>query len=137
VPNAEPGIADLVGALRPLAPRPVVLEATGGLELPAVAALAAAGLPVAVVIPRQVRDFAKAIGQLAKTDALDAGILARFAEVVQPTPRPAPDAETQALAALLGRRQLVAMLTAEQQRLGPAQPAVLARLQAHITWLEQ
>ena len=134
--HSEAGLAELVSRLHALAPTRVVLEATGGLELPAVAALAAVGLPVVVVNPRQVRDFAKAIGQLAKTDTLDAQLLARFAEVVQPTPRPLPDAETQALAALLARRrQVVAMLTAEQQRLGSARPPVRERIQAHIAWL--
>jgi transposase len=88
-----------------------------------VAALAEAGLPVAVVNPRQVRDFARAIGRLAKTDALDAQVLARFAEVVQPPPRPVPDAQAHELSALLARRrQLVAMLTAERQRLDTALP---------------
>jgi transposase len=138
VANDEAGIAELVARLRPLAPALVVLEATGGLEIPAAAALAAAGLPVAVVNPRQVRDFAKAVGQLAKTDALDAALLARFAAVVQPPARPLPDEQTQALAALLARRrQVVAMLTAERQRLGAARPPVRARVQAHVAWLEQ
>jgi transposase len=136
--NDEPGIADLVARLRASAPELIVLEATGGLEVPLAAALAAAGLPVAVVNPRQVRDFAKAVGQLAKTDALDAALLARFAAVVRPAPRPLPDAQAQALTALLTRRrQLVAMLTAERQRLGTARPPVRARVQAHLAWLEQ
>lgn len=138
VANDERGITDLVARRQPLAPVLVVLEATGGLEVPVAAALATAGLPVAVVNPRQVRDFAKAIGQLAKTDALDAALLARFAAVVQPEPRPLPDAATQALSALLARRrQVVAMLTAERQRLGTARPPVRGRVQAHIAWLEQ
>ena len=89
--NDEAGIAaELVGRLRSLVPRLIVLEATGGLERLAVAALALAGLPVAVVNPRQVRDFAKATGQLAKTDALDAAVLAHFAEAIRPEPRPLP-----------------------------------------------
>jgi transposase len=93
---------------------------------------------VAVVPPRQVRDFAKAVGQLAKTDALDAALLARFAEAVRPPPRPLPAAAQQELAALLARRrQVVAMLTAERQRLGPARPAVRERLRAHVRWLER
>jgi transposase len=137
-PNDEPGIATLVEQLAALAPTLVVLEATGGLEIPAAAALAGAGVPVAVVNPRQVRDFAKAVGQLAKTDALDAQLLARFGEVVRPTPRPLPDADAQALAALVARRrQVLAMLTAERQRLGTARPPVRDRVQAHIAWLEQ
>jgi transposase len=137
-PNDEAGVAALVARLAPLAPTLVVLEATGGLERLAAAALAAAGLPVAVVNPRQVRDFAKAVGQLAKTDALDAALLARFGADVRPAPRPLPDAAQQALAALLARRrQVVTMLTAERQRLGAAPPAVRARVQAHVRWLER
>ena len=113
------------------------MEATGGRQLPVAAALATAGLAVAVVNPRQVRDFARAIGQLAKTDALDAQLLARFAEVVQPTPRPLPDAQAQELSALLARRrQLVGMRTAERNRLDTALPAVRPRIQAHIAWLD-
>lgn len=84
------------------------------------------------------RDFAKAVGQLAKTDALDAHLLARFAEVIRPTPRPLPDADAQALSALLARRyQVVGMLVAEQQRLGTALPSVRPRLEAHIAWLRE
>jgi transposase len=136
VANDEAGVAALVARLAPLAPALVVLEATGGLERLAAAALAAAGLPVAVVNPRQVRDFAKAVGQLATTDALDAALLARFAADVRPPPRPLPDADTQALAALLARRrQVVAMLTAERQRLGTAGAPVRRRIAAHVAWL--
>jgi transposase len=138
VPNDAAGWHTLVQHLPPLQPALVVLEATGGLEVPVVAAQATAGLPVAVVNPRQVRDFAKATGQLAKTDALDAALLARFAEAVRPEPRPLPDAATQVLDALLGRRrQLVEMLTAERTRQLGALPAVQADLAAHIRWLEQ
>jgi transposase len=127
-------------------PTLVVLEATGALELPLVAALGVAGLPVAVVNPRQVRDFAKATGRLAKpvlseaegTDRLDAQVLAHFAEAVQPQPRPLPNAQGQELAALLARRQqLVQMLTAEKNPLGSALSPVRPSLQAHIRWLEQ
>jgi transposase len=133
----EAGISDLLSQLQALQPHLIVMEATGGREVPLAATLAAAGLPVAVVNPRQVRDFARAIGQLAKTDALDAAVLARFAEVVGPTPRPLPDAATQELAALLARRrQLVGMLTAERQRLDTALSAIARHLQRHITWLE-
>jgi transposase len=115
-----------------------VLEASGGWEVLAASSLAEAGLPVAVVNPRQVRDFARAVGQLAKTDALDAQLLARFAEAVQPAPRPLPDAQQQALAAVLARRrQVLGMLTAERQRLGTARAPVRGRVQAHIRWLEQ
>jgi transposase len=121
-----------------LAPTLVVLEATGGYETDVVAALALAGLPVAVVNPRQVRDFAKALGRLAKTDAIDATVLAQFGARVQPEPRPLPDAAHQALAALVTRRrQLVEMLTAERHRLPLAHGRIKQNLQAHIHWLEQ
>jgi transposase len=136
--NDETGIGTVVERLRAVQPALVVLEATGGLEVVVTTALAAAGLPVVVVNPRQVRDFAKATGQLAKTDALDAQVLAQFAEAVRPTPRPLPDACTQELQALLvRRRQLVQMLTAEKNRLGSAPRGVRTHIQAHITWLER
>ena len=138
LPHDEAGIAQIVERLQTLHPELVVLEATGGLEVPLAAALAAAGLAVAVVNPRQVRDFAKAVGQLAKTDALDAHLLARFAEVVRPEPRPLPDAEAQALSALLARRQqVITMLVAEQQRLPTTLPALRPRVEAHLAWLRQ
>src|SRR5262245_27888947 len=115
----------------------MVLEATGGLELPLLAALGSAGLPVVAVNPRQVRDFAKAVGKLAKTDALDARVLAHFADAVRPAVRPLPDAATQALTALVTRRrQLVEMLTAEQNRRRTAPAAIRADIQAHIAWLQ-
>ena len=137
IPNTEAGRQDVLARLAPLRPTLVLVDASGGLELPLVAALAAADLPVVVVNPRQVRDFAKATGQLAKTETLDARALAHFAEAVRPLPRPLPDAATQALTALLARRQqVVAMLVAEKNRLGLAAPAIRPRLQAHITWLE-
>jgi transposase len=139
--NDAAGIAALGERLRswqPLVPRLIVLEATGGLERLAVAALALAGLAVAVVNPRQARDCAKATGRLAKTDAVDAAVLAHVAQALPPTPRPLPDAATQALAALVERRhQLVSMLTAEQHRLQQALPAVRTKVAAHIAWLEQ
>jgi transposase len=138
IPNTEAGRQDVLTRLTALPPTLVLVDAAGGLELPLVAALAAAALPVVVVNPRQVRDFAKATGQLAKTDALDARALAHFAEAVHPIPRPLPDAATQALTALLARRQqVVAMLVAEKNRLSLAAPAIRPRLQAHITWLER
>jgi transposase len=136
----ETSIAALCERLHALRPAPVlvVLEATGGREAPVAAALAAAGLPVAVVNPRQVRAFAQAIGQLAKTDALDAALLARFAEAVQPAPRPLPDAAVQEFAALLARRrQLIGMQTAERQRLDTALPAVRPHIARHLAWLAQ
>jgi transposase len=121
----------LLGQLRPAL---VVLEATGGLELPLVAALAAAALPVAVVNPRQVRDFARATGTLAKTDALDARVLAHFGEALRPEPRPLPDDAARDLEALLTRRrQLVALRVAEQSRLRSARGEVVRRdLESHI-----
>jgi transposase len=138
VANTEEGIADLLAKLRPLAPALIVLEASGGWELAVVAALAEAKLPVAVVNPRQVHDFAKAVGQLAKTDQLDAQVLARFGEAVRPEPRPLPDAGAQALADVLARRrQVIGMQTAERQRLGTAGPQVRARIEAHLAWLER
>ena len=136
--NDEAGIADLIRHLQPLAPALIVLEATGGLEREVVAALALAALPVAVVNPRQVRDFAKATGRLAKTDALDAAVLAHFAAAIHPAPRPLPDAASQALTALLERRrQLVGMLTMEQNRLHQALSNVRPQIQTHIAWLKQ
>jgi transposase len=138
VANDEPGIMQLIEQLLGLRPTLIVLEATGGLEGPVVAALAAVGLAVAVINPRQVRDFAKATGHLAKTDALDAQLLAHFAAVIQPAPRALPDVERQALAALLTRRrQVLEMLVAEQQRLGTAPLALRPRIEAHIAWLRQ
>lgn len=138
VPNDDTSIAALVARLQALAPTLLVLEATGGYHRAVVAALVAAGLPVVVANPRQTRDFAKATGQLAKTDTLDARALAHFAEAVRPTPRPLPDAQTEALRALLTRRrQLIAMRTAELNRLDSAPPPVQADLRAHITWLDQ
>ena len=134
----ESGVNALVSRLQSLEPSSVVLEATGGLELPLAAALAAASLPVAVVNPRQVRDFAKATGRLAKTDALDAQVLAHFAEAVRPEVRPLPDSETQELHSLTTRRnQVVAMLVAEKNRLGRANRAARPCIQSHIRWLEQ
>jgi transposase len=136
VGNHESGIAGLVERLRTVQPMLVVLEATGGLEVPVTGALAEAGLPVVVVNPRHARDFAKATGRIAKTDTLDARGLAHFAEAVRPTPRPLPDAQAQALSALLTRRrQLVQMLTAERRRLQAAPQPIRADIQAHITWL--
>ena len=136
-PNTERGICSICRRLRAPAPALIVLEATGGLELPLTGALAAARLPVVVVNPRQSRDFAKATGRLAKTDALDAAVLAQFAEAVRPEPRPLPDAATQALSALLlRRRQLIGMLTAEKNRLGSSPAPVRKAIVAHIRWLE-
>jgi transposase len=142
VTNDERGVATLVERLRALAPQVIVLEATGGYELLAVAALAAAALPVVVVNPRQVRDFARATGQLAKTDRIDADVLALFADRVRPAVRPIADAEAQELDALLTRRrQLLEMLGAERNRLGQVfgkgKRPVKKSLKAHISYLER
>ncbi len=131
-------IEGLIPQIVDLEPALVLLEATGGLELPLVAALAAAALPVVVVNPRQVRDFARATGTLAKTDTLDAGVLAHFADAVRPEVRPLKDAETQVLNSLTARRhQVMTMLVSEKNRLGTAIGAVSPRIEAHIAWLEQ
>jgi transposase len=136
VPNDAGGVVTLVERLQPLHPTLMVLEATGGLERVVTAALATAGLPVVVVHPRQARDFARATGQLAKTDALDARALAHCADVIRPTPRPLPDAQTQALRALLGRRQqLLVMRTAEQHRLAGTSGRLQTDMEAPSTWL--
>ena len=138
IPYDGAGTEDLVTQLVNMAPDTVLLEATGGLELPLVAALAAAALPVVVVNPRQVRDFAKATGRLAKTDALDAQVLAHFAEAVRPPVRPLRDADTQELNSLTTRRnQVMTMMVAERNRLGRATGAVRPRIEAHLNWLRQ
>ena len=137
VSNDAAGVTTRRRQLQARAPTLVVLEATGGLERLVASTRGTAGLPVAVVNPRQVRDFAKATGRLAKTDALDAQVLAHFAAAVQPPPRPLPDQQTEELAALLTRRrQVVQQLTAEQHRLqrAPSQ-RVRQRIQAHVRWL--
>jgi len=137
-PHDAGGLTALVRHVTTLAPALVVLEATGGYETDVATALALAGIPVALVNPRQVRDFAKALGRLAKTDTLDAAVLAEFAARVQPAPRPLPDATQQLLTALVARRQqLLEMLTAERNRLALARGPVRRDLQAHIHWLEQ
>ena len=134
----EAGSKELVSQMVDLGPALVLLEATGGLELPLVAALAAAALPVVVVNPRQVRDFARATGTLVKTDALDAAVLAHFADAVRPSVRPLRDAETQVLNSLTARRhQVMTMLVSEKNRLGTAIRAVRPRVEAHIAWLDQ
>jgi transposase len=138
VPNNELGVLSLVERLSRLSPALIVLEATGGYEALAVASLARAGLPVVVVNPRQVRDFGKSTGQLAKTDAIDADLLALFAERVRPEPRPLPDEAAQHLSAILTRRrQLIEMLVAERNRLGTAPPSLRKSISEHIRWLER
>jgi transposase len=119
-------------------PTLIVLEATGGYHRAVVAALVAAALPRVVVNPRQVRACAKATGQLAKTDTLEARAVAHCAEAVRAALRPLPDAQTEELRALLARwRQLMAMRTAEQNRLENASPRLRADIVAHIAWLDQ
>lgn len=138
VSNDQAGILELRARCQALGPSLIVCEATGGYEAALVAALATAQLPIVVANPRQVRDFAKATGQLAKTDAIDAQVLARFAERVRPEPRPLPDDALTALEELLTRRrQLVEMLTAEKNRLLLARGPVRRDLQQHIRFLER
>ena len=138
VSHDDAGIGQLVSQLKNLKPAMALVEASGGLELSLVATLATEGLPVVVVNPRQVRDFAKATGKLAKTDALDAAVLAHFANVIRPSVRPLRDAEAQVLISLTARRhQVMTMLVSEKNRLGTAISAVRPRIEAHIVWLEQ
>ena len=138
VPNDASGVTTLVERLEVLHPTLIVLEATGGLERMVTSALATAGLPVVVVNPRQVRDCARATGQLATTEALDARALAHCADVIRPTPRPRPDAQTHELRALLGRRQpLMVMRTAEHNRLAGTSERLTQDSAAHMTWLNE
>lgn len=138
VSNDEGGIRHLLERVQALAPERIVLEATGGYELPVLAALGSAGVPVVAVNPRQVRDFARAQGRLAKTDALDAQVLAHFAAAVRPQVRPLPDAATRELSALLARRrQLVEMRTAESNRLAQALEPLRADIREHVRWLDK
>jgi transposase len=136
-PNDTAGIAALIARLKPLTPALVVVEATGGLELPLLAALQVAGIPVAAINPRQARDFAKAVGRLAKTDRIDAQVLAHFAEAIRPAPRPLATPEVQALDALLSRRQqLIEMRVMESNRLAAcSDPVVRGGLERHLDWL--
>lgn len=137
VANDKAGIKALVKRLAEIQPAWIVLEATGGLERQVTYALVSADLPVVVVNPRQVRDFAKATGQLAKTDTIDAWVLAHFAQAVRPALRPLPDAVTLEFRALIARRrQITEMIVAERNRLGTASKAVRKRIEAHILWLE-
>ncbi len=141
VTNDQAGIDELLARLAEPGASPVelvVLEATGKYERPAAAAIAASGMAVAVVNPRQARDFAKATGRLAKTDKIDACVLARFAAAVGPRPSVLPDEEAQALQAILTRRrQLLEMVVAEKNRLLMAPEAVASRIRAHVRWLEK
>jgi transposase len=139
VSNDSAGTETLLARLAEERPALVILEATGGFERPVAAALAAAGLPIAVVNPRQAREFARATGRLAKTDRIDAEVLARFAQAVRPAPRPVPEEEVQVLAQITARRrQVVGMLTAEKNRLGAATAKLVrGRIEAHVRWLEK
>ncbi len=138
VRNDERGTEYLVSRLHEMQPTLVVLEATGGLEQPVAAALAKAAVPVAVVNPHQVRNFAKVVGKLAKTDTLDAKVLAHFAEAVRPEPRPLPDEQAQLLSAtVLRRRQIIAMVTSEENRLSTAPKPVRRRIEVHLRWLRK
>lgn len=138
IAHSETGIAGLCERLRTEPPTLIVMEATGGLETALASALAAAGLAVAVVNPRQVRDYAKACGRLAKTDRIDALILAAFAAAIRPQVRPLPDAETRALGDLLARRrQLIEMRVQEKLRLGRASAVQRTSLKEHIAWLDE
>lgn len=137
-PNDPSGIAALVARLKPLAPTLVVVEATGGMEIPLLAALQVAAIPAAAINPRQARDFAKATGRLAKTDRIDASVLAHFGEALRPDARPLPSAEVRTLDALLSRRQqLLGMRVMESNRLGAcADPVVRSGLERHLAWLD-
>jgi transposase len=139
VANDREGVQSLLGRLREARPELVVLEASGKYERPAAAAVAASGIAVAVVNPRQARDFARATGRLAKTDRIDAEVLARFAGAVGPRPSVLPDEEARLLQALLTRRrrQLSEMLVAENNRLQVAPEAVAERIRAHVEWLRE
>jgi len=138
VVTTSDGIAQLVERLGKIGPTLVVMEATGGFEVAAAAALAAAEIPVVIANPRQVRDFARSTGQLAKTDMIDARMLALFAERVRPQVRALPGEDARALDAIIGRRrQIIDMITAEKNRLGFALPAVKKSIEKHIRWLER
>jgi transposase len=136
--NTSPGIKALTKRLKAEGDCFVVMEATGGLQFPLAVALSKAGLLVAVVNPRQVRDFAKAMGYLAKTDAIDACVIQKFAAAIKPEPRPLRDEETRELSDLVTRReQIISMLTAEKNRLQTATKRVRKDIKAHIKWLEK
>ncbi|WWX24697.1 IS110 family transposase [Candidatus Dehalogenimonas loeffleri] len=136
--NDENGIKKLANLMRKVSPSLIVMESTGSYEVAATYELSARGFSVAVVNPRHIRDFARSTGLLAKTDGLDARVIARFAATIKPSPRILPDEDTQKLAAIMARRrQVVAMLTAEKNRLGQANHTVKERIKQHISWLEQ
>jgi transposase len=136
--NDDKGVKQLVTFLSKTDPALIVFESTGGLEMLAVSALVEHQLPVVIINPRQVRDFAKATGRLAKTDAIDAGTIARFARDIRPEIRPLKDEHAQALSALnTRRRQIVDMLVAEKNRLHSSLKPNRKNIQQHIRWLEK
>jgi len=137
VSNDDQGMGDLIRRLVDLKPQLILLEASGGYEILAAAALRQAGLPAQIINPRQVREFARSTGRLAKTDKIDAAILAYFAQLLQPPLRPWPETQQQELAALMTRRrQLVEMLVMEKNRLGTARsPKVRKSLEVHLQYL--
>ena len=136
--NDDIGRKQLTSLLLSLKPKLIVMEATGGLESPTAADLAMAGLSVAVINPRQARDFAKALGVLAKTDAVDAQVLARFAEAIKPEARPLKSSDLMALDSVLTRRrQLVEMITAESNRHAQASGKIAKQIAQHIIWLRK
>lgn len=138
VANNDAGIESLVERIAKLSPTMIVLEATGGLETLIATALSVARLPLAIVNPRQARNFSKAIGRLAKTDAISAEVLALFGQSLRPEPRTLKDEQLQELSAVLTRRsQLVVILTAEKNRLGSSPQAVRQDIEEHIVWLEK
>lgn len=138
VANDDAAMDELCRRVAELQPAVVVLEATGGYELRVAGALAAARVPVAVMNPRQVRHYARSVGRLAKTDSIDAAILARFAAAVQPEPRPLRDAESREIEALLARRrQLVGMITAEENRLNTAAPVTKSEIKSHLAYMRR
>ncbi|HMU74317.1 MAG TPA: IS110 family transposase [Elusimicrobiota bacterium] len=138
VPSDEASIASLVDRLKAIKPTLIVVEATGGFEVPVSSALAAAALPVVVINPRQVRDFAKSTGRLAKTDAIDAQVLAQFGQAVRPPIRPLSDAQAKELQGLVvRRRQIVEMIVSEKNHFRAALPTLRPEIKKHIQWLQQ
>lgn len=137
VDNSVEGIGALIASLKDFKPELVVMEATGGYQMLAASLITAAGIPIAVVNPRQVRDFAKSTGKLAKTDKLDAYVLAHYAEAIKPEPKPLGDDNQQKLAAIIARRrQVIEMITAEKNRLKSAHVSIQSAIKSHIEWLE-
>ncbi len=138
VENNEPGLAELIQRVRALAPTLILLEATGGFELHLVAELCAAQLPTVVTNPRRARNFARSVGKLAKTDTIDARLLAQMGAALRPAPRPLPSEQEEHLTALLTRRhQLVEMITVEKNRLVTVRPTMRRDIEEHLAWLKE